>query len=135
MNTFFAGIKGMVADSHNNSISSKRIVVFMCVIMMVVGFVANVFYGVEVAEHIYTSIMMVVLVGVGLTGAEKFAQHSDNTGACTSSDCCRKSCFCRQRGMPDCCDRYADSWEPSELGGDELGLSDEEERGNQSDAR
>ena len=73
MKGFSANIKSTVKDSHNNTISSKRIVVFLCVIMMIVGFVANVWYGVEVSEHIYTSIMYVVLVGVGLTGIEKFA--------------------------------------------------------------
>ena len=73
MKEFFTNLKGIFADSQNNTISSKRIVVFLCVIMMVVGFVANVGYGIEVSEHIYTSIMYVVLVGVGLTGIEKFA--------------------------------------------------------------
>ena len=73
MKEFFTNLKGIFRDSHNNTISSKRIVVFMCVIMMVVGFIANVGYGIEVSEHIYTSIMYVVLVGVGLTGIEKFA--------------------------------------------------------------
>ncbi len=108
MNAFSSSMRGMVADSRNNSISSKRIVVFMCVIMMVVGFVANVFYGVEVAEHIYTSIMMIVGIGLGFTGVEKFAQQSGNIGApngCfpdTPPDCCRKSCCCccRQEGKP-----------------------------------
>ena len=73
MKEFFTNHKGIFAESQHNTISSKRIVVFLCVIMMVVGFVANVGYGIEVSEHIYTSIMYVVLVGVGLTGIEKFA--------------------------------------------------------------
>ena len=73
MKGFFTNLKSIFTDSQNNTISSKRIVVFLCVIMMVVGFIANVGYGIEVSEHIYTSIMYVVLVGVGLTGIEKFA--------------------------------------------------------------
>ena len=92
MKGFFANIKSTVKDSHNNTISSKRIVVFLCVIMMIVGFVANVWYGVEVSEHIYTSIMYVVLVGVGLTGIEKFAHQSVSTDE--SPECCRKMCCC-----------------------------------------
>ena len=99
MNTFFGNIRSMVSDSTNGTISSKRIVVFLCVIMMVVGFVANVFYGAEVSEHIYTSIMMVVLVGVGLTGAE--------FECCRESQCCRNVCCCccphRQGDTSDCC--------------------------------
>ena len=54
MKGFFTSI---FKDSNNNTISSKRIVVFLCVNMMVAGFIANVWYGVEVSEHIYTSIM------------------------------------------------------------------------------
>ena len=73
MKGFFTNLKSVFSDSHNNTISSKRVVVFLCVIMMIVGFVANVGYGIEVSEHIYTSIMYVVLVGVGLIGIEKFA--------------------------------------------------------------
>ena len=73
MKGFFTNLKSIFIDSQNNTISSKRIIVFLCVIMMVVGFIANVGYGIEVSEHIYTSIMYVVLVGVGLTGIEKFA--------------------------------------------------------------
>ena len=92
MKGFFTNLKSMVRDSHNNTISSKRIVVFLCVIMMIVGFVANVGYGIEVSEHIYTSIMYVVLVGVGLTGIEKFAHQS--VSADEPPECCRKVCCC-----------------------------------------
>ena len=54
MKGFFASL---LKDSNNNTISSKRIVVFMCIIMMVAGFIANVRYGVEVSEHIYTCLL------------------------------------------------------------------------------
>ena len=95
MKGFFTNLKSMVRDSHNNTISSKRIVVFLCVIMMIVGFVANVGYGIEVSEHIYTSIMYVVLVGVGLTGIEKFAHPSVSVDSTDESrECCRKVCCC-----------------------------------------
>ena len=95
MKRFFTNLKGIFRDSHNNTISSKRIVVFMCVIMMVVGFIANVWYGIEVSEHIYTAIMYVVLVGVGLTGIEKFAHPSVRVDSTDESrECCRKVCCC-----------------------------------------
>ena len=95
MKRFFTNLKGIFRDSHNNTISSKRIVVFMCVIMMVAGFIANVWYGIEVSEHIYTAIMYVVLVGVGLTGIEKFAHPSVSVNSTDESrECCRKVCCC-----------------------------------------
>ena len=90
MKGFFASI---FRDSNNNTISSKRIVVFMCIIMMVAGFIANVRYGVEVSEHIYTSIMYVVIVGVGFTGIEKFGHMSINAeSADKSTECCKCCC-------------------------------------------
>ena len=91
MKGFFTSI---FKDSNNNTISSKRIVVFLCVLMMLAGFIANVRYGVEVSDHIYTSIMYVVLVGVGLTGIEKFAHQSVSTDE--SSGCC-KCCYCNAK--------------------------------------
>ena len=48
MKRFFTNLKGIFRDSHNNTISSKRIVVFMCVILKVAGFMANVWYGIEI---------------------------------------------------------------------------------------
>ena len=89
MKGFFTNLKSIFRDTHNNTISSKRIVVFLCVIMMIVGFVANVGYGIEVSEHIYTSIMYVVLVGVGLTGIEKFAHQSVSTNESPECCCCK----------------------------------------------
>ena len=95
MKRFFTNLKGIFRDSHNNTISSKRIVVFMCVIMMVAGFIANVWYGIEISEHIYTAIMYVVLVGVGLTGIEKFAHPSVSVDSTDESpECYRKVCCC-----------------------------------------
>ena len=32
------------------------------------------FYGLQVAEHIYNAIMYVVVTGLGMTGLEKFAK-------------------------------------------------------------
>ena len=94
MKGFFASI---LKDSNNNTISSKRVVVFMCVIMMVAGFVANVRYGVEVSEHIYTSIMYVVLVGVGFTGIEKFGHMAINAERADKSTECCDCCYCNAK--------------------------------------
>jgi hypothetical protein len=67
-----ANLKSMLADGVNGSVSSKRVVTVICTIMMVVGFVANVFFGLPVDKDIYNSIMWVVVAGVGFTGLEKF---------------------------------------------------------------
>ena len=94
MKGFFTSI---FKDSNNNTISSKRIVVFLCVNMMVTGFIANVWYGVEVSEHIYTSIMYVVIVGVGFTGIEKFGHMSINAASADKSTECCKCCCCNAK--------------------------------------
>lgn len=66
-------IKSMIADSANGSISSKRVITLLCTVLMAVGFIANMFFGYKVDEHIFDSIMMIVIAGVGVTGIEKFA--------------------------------------------------------------
>ncbi len=68
--------------------------------MMVAGFIANVRYGIEVAEHIYTSIMYVVLVGVGFTGIEKFGHIAINTNSADKSSECCKCCCCHTENEP-----------------------------------
>jgi len=57
----------------NNNVSSKRIVTFICVFMMVVGFFADLFLEKEVPESMYSSIMFIVIVGLGFAGAEHFS--------------------------------------------------------------
>jgi len=49
-------------------------VVFLSVLMMIIGFAGNMFYELQVAEHIYNAIMYVVVTGLGMTGLEKFAK-------------------------------------------------------------
>ena len=68
-----ANIKSMLADTENGTISSKRVITMLCTVLMAVGFVANMFFGYQVDENIFNSIMYVVIAGVGVTGVEKFA--------------------------------------------------------------
>jgi hypothetical protein len=76
MKNFFAHIKSIITDGRNGSLSSKRIVTVLCVLMMIIGFVGNMFFGFNIAEHIYNAIMYVVVTGLGMTGLEKFAPPS-----------------------------------------------------------
>lgn len=69
-------MKSMLADSHDNSVSSKRVVTFLAFILCAVGFIANLFWGYTVSEFIYNSMMYIVLGGLGFTGLEKFAPKS-----------------------------------------------------------
>lgn len=63
----------MLADGHDGSVSSKRVVTFLAFILCAVGFLANLFWGYEIDEFIYNSMMYIVVGGLGFTGLEKFA--------------------------------------------------------------
>jgi hypothetical protein len=41
--------------------------------MMSIGFIANLFWGFEIAENIYTSMEYIVLGGLGFTASEQFS--------------------------------------------------------------
>lgn len=62
----------LMADA-NGSPSSKRLIVFLCTILMAMGYVANLFWQFTVEEFMFNAIMYVVIGGMGITGVEKFA--------------------------------------------------------------
>lgn len=65
-------LKGLISDGTDGSLSSKRVVTLICTILMIVGFLGNMFYGYHIDDNIYNSIMYVVVAGLGFTGLEKF---------------------------------------------------------------
>lgn len=69
-----ANIKGMLADGEDAScLSSKRVITFLATLLVMVAFVANMFWGFKVEEYMYNAMMVIVLGGLGTTAAEKFA--------------------------------------------------------------
>jgi hypothetical protein len=75
MGNIKAYIKGILEDP-NGSPSSKRLIVILCIILMSVGYIANLFWGYTVQEFMFNSIMYIVIGGMGITGVEKFAPKS-----------------------------------------------------------
>ena len=67
----------VLQDTHG-SFSSKRLVTLLCVILMAVAFIANLFYDQDIEQFIYESIMYVVIAGLGFSGAEKFAPRKED---------------------------------------------------------
>jgi len=65
-------IKNMMADP-SGSPSSKRWIVLLCTILMATGYIANLFWQYTVEEFMFNAIMYIVIGGMGITGAEKFA--------------------------------------------------------------
>jgi hypothetical protein len=65
-------------------ISSKRFITFLSFIMMVVGFVGNMFFKLTIEQHIYESMSWIVLGGLGFTASEQFAKKTPkNTDSST----------------------------------------------------
>ena len=66
----------------NGVLSSKRVVTLICVVLMTLGFVLDLFLDLSVPQFMYEAIMYVVIAGVGFTGAEQFAKGKTGvTGA------------------------------------------------------
>lgn len=65
-------LKGIIADSHGNP-SSKRTVTMIATLMMVIGYFANLFWDYTIDQFMFESVMYIVIAGLGITGAEKFA--------------------------------------------------------------
>jgi len=63
----------MLADGENGSISSKRVITFVATLLVAMAFVANLFWKLTIEEFMYSSMMTIVLAGLGTTVAEKFA--------------------------------------------------------------
>ena len=70
---FAQSMKSMLEDSHDGSVSSKRVVTFLAFILCATAFIANLFWNFEIDEFIYNSMIFVVISGLGVTGLEKFA--------------------------------------------------------------
>ncbi len=59
--------------SDGGKISSKRLITILSFLLITIGFIANLFWDFTIEEFIYSSIMYIVIAGLGIVGAEKFA--------------------------------------------------------------
>jgi len=71
--SLFAGLRSMIADGADGSISSKRVITTLATFLVALAFVLNLFLGMVVDKNMYDSMMMIVVAGLGTTVAEKFA--------------------------------------------------------------
>lgn len=72
-------IYGLLNDSHNGTLSSKRVVTFLAFLLCGVAFVANLFWGFEVKPFMFDSMIYLTMVGLGATASEKFAPINKET--------------------------------------------------------
>ena len=69
-------LTSMLSDSHNGTISSKRVVTLFAFILCSWGFVASI-YGYHVDSKLFDSMMYIVVAGLGFTASEKFAKKEE----------------------------------------------------------
>lgn len=62
-----------VLQDSNGTYSSKRMVTVLAVVLITIGYIANLFWDYTVEQFMFESIMYIVIAGLGITGAEKFA--------------------------------------------------------------
>ena len=72
--SLLAGLRSMVADGADGSISSKRVITTLATTLVALAFLLNLFAGMTVDKNMYDSMMMIVIAGLGTTVAEKFAK-------------------------------------------------------------
>lgn len=66
-------MNGLLNDGHDGSLSSKRVITFIAFILCAIAFIANLFWGYEVKQFMYESMIYLTMVGLGVTVTEKFA--------------------------------------------------------------
>ena len=65
-------LRGMLNDSHDETVSSKRVIAFAAFILCAVAFVANLFWSNKVDAFMFDAMIYLAMVGIGATAVEKF---------------------------------------------------------------
>tara|TARA_Y100000385_G_C12630630_1_gene441095 strand:+ start:120 stop:383 length:264 start_codon:yes stop_codon:yes gene_type:complete len=64
-------LKELVSDG--SKVSSKRLITLLSFLLIIVGFISNLFFDFTVEEFIFSSVMYIVIAGLGIVGSEKWA--------------------------------------------------------------
>ena len=72
--SLLAGLRSMISDGADGSVSSKRVITVMATFLVALAFVLNLFWDLTIDQNMYDSMMMIVIAGLGTTVAEKFAR-------------------------------------------------------------
>lgn len=62
----------MLEDSHDETISTKRVITFLAFVLCGIAFVANLFWDQDVSQFMFDSMIYLAMVGMGATAVEKF---------------------------------------------------------------
>jgi hypothetical protein len=72
-------LRGMLNDSHDDSVSSKRVIAFVAFVLCGIAFVANLFWSYKVEPFMFDAMIYLAMVGIGATAVEKFVPHRSNS--------------------------------------------------------
>ena len=64
--------------SSGSKVSSKRVVTFICLLFMLIGYVANLFWNFEVADNMFESLQWIVMAGLDLQLLKILVRHHQN---------------------------------------------------------
>ena len=59
--------------SSEGKVSSKRFVTFICLLFMLIGYTANLFWDFTIEPDLFASLQWIVMAGLGFTAAENFS--------------------------------------------------------------
>ena len=71
-------LRSMLKDSHDDTVSSKRVIAFAAFVLCAVAFVANLFWNYRVEPFMFDAMIYLAMVGIGATAVEKFVPHRSN---------------------------------------------------------
>ena len=63
--------------SSGSKISSKRTVTFICLLFMLIGYTANLFWNYTIDTKLFESLQWIVMAGLGFTAAENFSPQGN----------------------------------------------------------
>jgi len=70
-------IRDIMSDINGN-LSSKRVIMFIAMTLIIIGYMSNLIWGKTVDQNMFNSVMYIVVAGLGFTGAEQFAPRAFN---------------------------------------------------------
>jgi len=70
-------LQSLVEDSHNGSLSSRRLVTLAAFILCSIAFLANLFFNYSVDQYMFDGMMYIVIAGLGVIVTEKFATKTE----------------------------------------------------------
>ena len=63
--------------SSEGKVSSKRFVTFVCLLFMLIGYTANLFWDFTIDDNLFESLQWIVMAGLGFTAAENFSPKDE----------------------------------------------------------